>query len=195
MALMTEAASMSREWHVSIKKPLELAHNPPWDGENREWGCWRNGYTPHFACRVPGFYTTSPSPPPSYVHSVSQPAPPSSKNKTPPKSNSGIRDGDHQEKHQQRDSLSAPPRRHDCFGIPNHPTCTKGLSAATATIPVANKVGADRFPACGILVPRPPCGVSRFTPPSPRRPNRPRRRPLHPSHLAIRRRHLCWPSR
>lgn len=34
MALMTTAASMLREWHVSIKKkPLQLGHrNPPWDG-------------------------------------------------------------------------------------------------------------------------------------------------------------------
>lgn len=82
------------------------------------------------------------------------------------------------------------PWRHDCFGIPNHPTCTKGLSAAPPPLLVANRVGADRFPACGILVQRQPfpsavC-VSRFTPPSPRTDDD----PSILSHLAIRR-HLC----
>lgn len=68
----------------------------------------------------------------------------------------------------------------------------KGPFCRLPPLPVANRVGADRFPACGILVQRqtlPSCGVvSRFTPPSPQTDDD----PSILSHLAIRlRRHLC----
>lgn len=84
------------------------------------------------------------------------------------KLNSGIRDGDHQENHQHRVSLPPSLGAMTVSASRTIPHAQRAfLPPPSPPSPVANRVGADRFPACGILVQRqtlPSCGVCLASP-------------------------------
>lgn len=133
MALLTSGQQVARVACFD-KKPLQLARrNPPWDGEKKQKNgdAGEKGYHPPSICRVPGFQTTSLPPPSSIVRSLGL-APNTArilnnnKNQTREFGTATIKGTINIEF-----PCLPPPRCHDYFGIPNHPTCTKGLSAAS----------------------------------------------------------------